>query len=93
MKVFFRRVKYSVIASLCLLPLIGPAALGGEPVNLNAASADELATLDNIGPVKAEAIVEYREANGAFGSIQALTQVSGIGERTVEMNLDSIVVE
>ncbi|WP_017926440.1 ComEA family DNA-binding protein [Thioalkalivibrio sp. HL-Eb18] len=87
-------VKCWFFAALCVLPLALVTASGGQaPVNVNSASADELATLENIGQVKAEAIVEHREAHGPFASVQALTDVSGIGERTVEMNLDRIEVE
>ncbi|WP_017942287.1 MULTISPECIES: ComEA family DNA-binding protein [unclassified Thioalkalivibrio] len=93
MKPIFQCAKCWALAALCVLPLVMLTATGGQPVNLNSASADELAALENVGPVKARAIVEHREAHGDFASVQALTDVSGIGERTVEMNLDLIVVE
>lgn len=87
-------VKCWLFAGLCVLPLALVTASGGQPpVNVNSATADELATLDNIGQVKAEAIVEHRETHGPFASVQALSDVSGIGERTVEINLDRIEVE
>lgn len=48
----------------------------------NTASADELALLPSLGPVKAAAIVEYREAHGPFASLTDLENVPGIGEKT-----------
>ena len=48
--------------------------------------------LVNIGPSKAEAIVAYRKANGAFKSAEQLATVKGVGLKTVEKNRDRIVV-
>lgn len=62
-------------------------------VNINTAPAEELATLlKGIGLKKAQAIVEYREANGAFQSKQELTQVKGIGPSIVAKNDDRILL-
>ena len=61
-------------------------------INLNTASVDLLGTLPGIGPVRAKAIVDYRERNGPFKSIQDITKVSGIGPATYE-NLRHLVTE
>ena len=61
-------------------------------ININTASVSELMTLDGIGEVKANAIVEYRTKNGLFKSIDELMLVSGIGEKTLEKNRDRITV-
>lgn len=53
-------------------------------VNINTATADELATLNGIGKSKAEAIVAYRTANGNFATVEDLTKVKGIGEKIIE---------
>ncbi len=53
-------------------------------VNINTADATELQTLSGIGESKAKKIIDYREKNGAFRSIEDLSNVSGIGEKTVE---------
>ena len=50
-----------------------------SPLDLNAATAEELTALPGVGEVLAARIVEYREANGPFGSADELTNVSGIG--------------
>jgi len=50
-----------------------------SPLDLNAASEEELTALPGIGEELARRIVEYREANGPFESVEELTEVSGIG--------------
>lgn len=59
----------------------GDAAAASGLVNINAASAEELDALPGVGPSTATAIVEDREANGPFSSIEDLMRVSGIGEK------------
>ena len=62
-----------------------------EPVNINKASAQEIAdSLNGIGIKKAEAIVDYRKKEGNFSSIDALSNVKGIGEKTVAKNKKDI---
>jgi len=51
-----------------------------SPVNINTATAEELTALPGIGEELARRIVDYREANGPFASVEALTEVSGIGQ-------------
>lgn len=69
------------------------SALAG-PVNVNTADAATIsAELKGIGPAKARAIVEYREKYGPFESIDDLTLVSGIGERTIEQNRADILLD
>lgn len=53
-------------------------------INLNMASENELQTLPGIGPSKALSIIEYRETNGGFQTIEDLKKISGIGEKTFE---------
>ena len=85
-----------VLKSLALAAVLAGNAYAGnaaERVNINTADA---ATLDrvllNVGPSKAEAIVAYRKANGAFRSVEQLASVKGIGLATIEKNRDRIVV-
>ena len=80
-------------AALLGLLLAGTALAGGERVNINTADAATLdRVLDGVGPSKAEAIVQYRKANGAFRSVEQLASVKGIGLATVERNRDRILV-
>ncbi len=61
-------------------------------VNVNTASAGELARLPGIGPSKAQAIVEFRAKNGAFKSVDDLEKVPGIGAATIAKNRDNLTV-
>ena len=83
----------TLLSSLLLMFALIGSAIAGETVNINTADA---ATLDrvlvNVGPAKAQAIVDYRKANGAFNSPEQLAMVKGIGLKTVEKNRDRIVV-
>ncbi len=63
-------------------------------VNVNTDDATTIAeVLKGVGLTKAEAIVRYREANGAFVDVYELVNVKGIGEKTVLANVDRIKVE
>ncbi|MBM4762360.1 helix-hairpin-helix domain-containing protein [Bacillus sp. B15-48] len=62
-------------------------------INLNSATASELETLPGIGPAKSAAIIEFRETNGPFKSIDELKLISGIGEKTFEKLQDFISVK
>jgi competence protein ComEA len=77
---------------LLSLALMG-SAIAAEKVNINTADA---ATIDrvllNVGPAKAQAIVDHRKAKGAFRSMEQLALVKGIGLKTVEKNRDRIVL-
>ena len=70
-----------------------PLAVLAAKLNVNTASAAELEALSGIGPAKAEAIVEYRSANGHFASVDDLSQVSGIGAATVEQLRGELTVK
>jgi competence protein ComEA len=61
-----------------------PGTTGTELINVNVATAEELETLPGIGEVLAATIIEYREENGPFTSVDQLIEVSGIGEVTLE---------
>ena len=66
-------------------------AQGGR-LNINTATAEELATLPGIGPTTAERIVEYRLQHGFFRTIQDIQNVPGIGPTTFEKIRDYITV-
>lgn len=66
---------------------------GTEKVNINTATADEIAQLKNIGSTYAVRIVEYRQENGPFEKPEDILKVKGIGEKTYELNKNKIVVE
>lgn len=62
-------------------------------ININTASSVLLDTLPGIGPVLAERIVDYREANGPFAAVEDLGNVEGIGSKTLLEILNLITVE
>lgn len=61
-------------------------------IDINRASADVLETLPGIGPAKARAIIETREALGGFRSVEDLLKVKGLGEVTVGRLRDKVTV-
>lgn len=81
-----------------------PPVTGGEPtppigelapshkININTATAAELDTLPGIGPAFAQRIIDYRDANGPFQSIEEIILVSGIGNATYDKIKDLITL-
>lgn len=71
----------------------GSEAVQGQVVNINTASAQELAAvLVGVGQKKAEAIIAWREANGAFTAKEQLLEVKGIGQATLDKNASRITL-
>lgn len=68
------------------------AAAAGPPVNLNSATAEQLETLDGVGPATAAKILDYRTQHGGFRSVEDLGQVSGIGPKRLEALRGHVVV-
>ena len=80
-----------IVTALGLL-MVSAASFAGQ-VDVNTADAETIsAELNGIGLSKAKAIVEYREKHGPFRSVDDLSLVKGIGERTVEKNRSDIKV-
>lgn len=71
----------------------GAAAGAGEPlVNLNTADATLLETLPRVGPALAGRIIDWREQNGGFASVDQLLEVTGIGAKTLSGFRDRVTV-
>ena len=84
--------KFSKLLSAFVLSILSFASFAA--VNINSADAEAIQKeLNGIGLKKAEAIVAYREANGKFQTADDLTNVKGIGAKTVEKNRANIIVE
>ncbi|WP_211618589.1 ComEA family DNA-binding protein [Pseudidiomarina aestuarii] len=76
-------------------PMVQKAAAvaANEQVNLNTATAEQLAmNLTGVGLKRAQAIIELREKIGGFSDINQLLQVKGIGPRMLEINKDRLVI-
>ncbi len=68
------------------------ATTAAEMVDINSADAGILQTLWNIGPSRAQAIVQYRQNHGPFQKPEDLVKVPGIGPKTLERNFDRLRV-
>ena len=60
-------------------------------IDINTATLEEFESLPGIGPAIAERIIHYRKVNGKFDIVEDLTEVSGIGDKTIEKLRDRIV--
>ena len=89
-----RTIRRTLVALLGALALCAtqPALAETSPINLNTATAAELASLKGIGPAKAQAIVEHRDKNGQFKSVDDLKLVHGIGDKMLEQLRPQVVV-
>lgn len=61
-------------------------------ININSANLEELKKISGVGDVKAQSIIEYREKNGGFKSIDEIKNIDGIGEKTFEKIKDKITL-
>ncbi|MGC9387022.1 MAG: ComEA family DNA-binding protein [Hydrogenovibrio sp.] len=76
-----------------VLGLFFSAMVLAAPVNINTASAEQIAeSLNGVGEVKAKAIVDYRKAHGDFKSADDLQNVKGIGAKLVDKNRADILL-
>lgn len=82
------------ILILFLASLFSVISWAAEPVNVNTASAEEIAeNLKGIGLSKAQAIIDYRNENGSFIHVDELVNVKGIGIRTIDQNRGMILLQ
>lgn len=87
-------MKRSFLALSALAAFAVSGAIFAAEINLNTADAATLADgIDGVGPTIAERIVEWREANGPFESVDQLVEVKGIGEKTLADNRENLSVE
>lgn len=81
-----------IFSLLLIFSLSSVAAFAADKININTASADELQLLDGVGESTANAIIQYREQNGEFSSVEDLMNVKGIGEKKVVKLADQATI-
>ena len=81
-----------IVALLLAFSLSSFAAFAADKININTASTDELQLLNGVGPSTANAIVQYREQNGAFANVEDLANIKGIGEKKVANIAENVTV-
>jgi competence protein ComEA len=93
MRRVIKAVAVGLLCGLALAPVTRALAAdaAGARVNVNTASASELARLPGIGPAKAQAIVEFR-AKEPFTKTEDVRKVKGIGDRLYDVIKDQITV-
>lgn len=64
----------------------------GKVVNINTADQHLLEEIPGIGPKKAQDIIQYRESNGGFKSIEEIKEIKGVGDKTFERLKDFIAI-
>lgn len=85
-------MKKILIACFALF-LLAFAGYAAAVVDLNSATAEELDTLKGVGPAKAKAIIDYRDKNGPFKSVDDLDNVKGFGKKTVDKLRPELTVD
>lgn len=81
-----------IVTLFCVLALM-PGLAFGSKININTAGAQTLQKLDGIGPSRAQAIIDYREHNDGFQTLAELKKVRGVGEHTLDVNRERIVLQ
>jgi competence protein ComEA len=85
MEVIMLRLLLALALALC-------SGVALAALNLNTATKEELVALPGIGPAKAQAILDYRDAHGSFKSVEELKDVKGIGAKRFEKLKGSFTV-
>ncbi len=84
---------HTIKSILVVLAMLASVASFAAPIDINSADASTLAgAITGVGESKAIAIVEYRDANGPFSSVDDLSNVKGIGMKTVDKSRGNLMV-
>ncbi len=82
----------TAMLAVAVILLLTPVISASGKINVNTATAEELAEIRGVGPSLAERIIEFREQNGPFNSIDELMLVKGIGPKLLEKIQDQLTV-
>jgi len=86
-------LKKGFLAVLLGLMLSTSLVFAGDKININTATSEQLQTLSGVGESTAMAIINYRQVNGAFKSVDELANVKGIGDKKIAKWADSLIVK
>jgi competence protein ComEA len=92
----YRTNRVFTILLLVVLTLSAAGSLAAEAsgvVNINTADSEQLSLLPRVGPTVAQRIVDFRQENGRFQTLEDLMLVRGIGEKTFELIKPHITLE
>jgi len=81
-----------LVAQRASKPPVAATVASTEAVNLNTATAAQIASLPGIGPKTADLVVQYRQKNGPFKKIEEVMNVRGIGEKSFLRIKDRLTV-
>ena len=90
MKMKIKSMMMAILVACTLLVALPVEA--GDKININTATAEQLQSVKGIGSKTAAAIVAYRDAHGAFNSVDTLAEVKGIGEKSLMKFRDELTV-
>jgi competence protein ComEA len=90
---YWKKIRCRVEISVETFAIREERTASGTPIDINAASLDELAGLKRIGKTLAQRIIDYRSSQGPFRSKEEIKNVKGIGDKLYEDIKDSIAVE
>ena len=82
----------TLVAQRATKPAVTATVVSTQVVNLNSATAAQIASLPGIGPKTAELVVQYRTKNGPFKKIEEVMNVRGIGEKSFLKIKDQLTV-
>ncbi|HDY85778.1 hypothetical protein LCGC14_0901510 [marine sediment metagenome] len=83
---------FGALVLSAMLSMSAGSAYAMDKININTATQSELQSLNGVGEATAAAIVQYRENNGQFKSVEDLVNVKGIGSKKVANLADELTV-